>query len=167
MWLQDGQLWLSASDVLPLGGLPATGNTSAQPESKPSDNSPSPENNPPQPSVQSAVLWLRKMREIGAKSSHGQALALRRASLTVLCLMSLQACSLLNFKQPEAAPKCPIVQCLDRALMTCAGIQAPPEIKTCADAVLIASDALGEVVVCQEAHRELIRCVDEFNRNGQ
>lgn len=36
-------------------------------------------------------------------------------------------------------------------------------IKTCADAVLIASDALGEVVVCQESHAALIRCVEQFN----
>lgn len=48
-------------------------------------------------------------------------------------------------------------------MKTCAGIDTPPAIQTCADAVLIASDALGEVVVCQEAHRELIRCVEQFN----
>lgn len=36
-------------------------------------------------------------------------------------------------------------------------------IKTCADSVLIASDALGEIVVCQESHAALIRCVEQFN----
>lgn len=55
-----------------------------------------------------------------------------------------------------------MVQCLDRALKTCEGVEPRP-VGTCADAVLLASDALGEVVVCQEAHRELIRCVERFN----
>jgi serine/threonine protein phosphatase 1 len=37
-------------------------------------------------------------------------------------------------------------------------------VRSCQDAVLLASDALGEVLVCQQAHAELIRCVEEFNR---
>lgn len=42
----------------------------------------------------------------------------------------------------------------------------PPEggVKTCQDAVLLASDALGEVLVCQQAHAALIQCVEDFNR---
>jgi hypothetical protein len=78
--------------------------------------------------------------------------------------MTLPSCSWLRPKPPEAPPqaKCPIIQCLDRALLLCKGVD-PMTIKTCADAVLIASDALGEVLVCQEAHAALIRCVEQFN----
>jgi hypothetical protein len=137
---------------------------SVPPESKPSDNSPSPSSSPQSRSLMSAVSWLRRMREIGERNARGQAFALRRLSLTCLCLMTLPACSWLKPKLPEAQPaaKCPIVQCLDRALMTCPGVDPRP-VHTCADAVLVASDALGEVVVCQEAHAALIRCVEQFN----
>lgn len=36
--------------------------------------------------------------------------------------------------------------------------------RTCADAVVIASDALGAVLACQEAQRLLIECVERHNR---
>ena len=142
----------------------ATGATSQQHSTMPNSNSSLPTPSPPQRSLKNAVWWLRRMREIGERSAPGQALALRRASLTVLFLLSSPACSLLKPKLPEApAPAaCPIVQCLDRALETCTGVDPRP-VHTCADAVLIASDALGEVVVCQESHAALIRCVEQFN----
>jgi hypothetical protein len=132
---------------------------------KPSGSSSLHSKSQPPPSLKSGALWLRRMREIGERNAHAQALALRRLSLTCLCLMILPSCSWLRPKPPEAPPpaaKCPIIQCLDRALLLCKGVD-PMTIKTCADAVLIASDALGEVVVCQEAHAALIRCVEQFN----
>ena len=42
----------------------------------------------------------------------------------------------------------------------------PQPVATCADAVLVASDALGEILVCQEAHAALIRCVRQFNEDN-
>ena len=91
-----------------------------------------------------------------------------RASLAVLCLPILANCSWARLLPRDPAPAvtpCPIVQCLDRALETCEGVSPPAEgVRSCQDAVLLASDALGEVLVCQQAHAELIRCVEEFNR---
>jgi hypothetical protein len=86
--------------------------------------------------------------------------------LTVLCLLTLPSCSHLKFWQQDPTDKvepCPIVQCLDRALKTCEGVTPPQSLTNCRDAVLLASDALGEVMVCQEAHAALIRCVNDFN----
>lgn len=162
MWLPAGLPWLSASDVLPRAGLRATGSMSAQPASKPSASSSSLPPSQPSKSATSAGSPQSRAPESGEKPARGQALALRPLLLTCLCLMTLQACSLLKPKPPEPAAKCPIVQCLDRALQVCKGVDPMP-IKTCADAVLIASDALGEVVVCQESHAALIRCVEQFN----
>jgi hypothetical protein len=144
--------------------LPAIGNTSAKPESKLSDSLSSSAKSQPQPSTPNESSPQQTPPENGERSQPGPALNVRQALLSVLCLMSLQACSLLRPKLPEAAPvpQCPIVQCLDRALITCAGVDPRP-VHTCADAVLVASDALGEVVVCQEAHAALIRCVEQFN----
>lgn len=131
--------------------------------STPSSASRSPKRNQPSKSPTSAGSPRPRTPESGERHSRGPALNARRLSLIALCLMSLQACSLLSFKRPEATPaKCPIVQCLDRALKVCEGV-APRPVHTCADAVLVASDALGEVVVCQESHAALIRCVQEFN----
>ena len=91
-----------------------------------------------------------------------------RASLAVLCLLTLASCSwgkLLPRDPAPAVTPCPMVQCLDRALKACEGVIPPAEgVHTCQDAVLLASDALGEVLVCQQAHAELIRCVEDFNR---
>lgn len=87
-------------------------------------------------------------------------------SLAALCLMTLPSCSLLKFKQQDPVDPvepCPIVQCLDRAMKTCEGVTPPDTLTNCRDAVLLASDALGEVMVCQEAHRALIQCVNDFN----
>lgn len=162
MWLPAGLPWLSASDVLPRGGSSVIGSTSVPPGSKLSGNSASLSSSPPSRSATSDDLPLSRAIEIGERPARGQALALRPLLLTCLCLTILPACSLLKPKPPEPAAKCPIVQCLDRALQVCKGVDPMP-IKTCADAVLIASDALGEVVVCQESHAALIRCVQEFN----
>ena len=164
MWLPDGQQWLSASDVLPRATSSVTGNTSAQPASKLSGNS---SLQPPslQPkSTPNASSPQPRTHESGERSQPAKALNVRPTLLIALCLLSFPSCSLLRLKPPEAAPvqACPIVQCLDRALMTCAGVDPRP-VHTCADAVLVASDALGEVVVCQEAHMALIRCVEQFN----
>lgn len=164
MWLPAGLPWLSASDVLPRGGSRATGSTSGQRALKPSGSSSSQPSSPPSKSATSAGLPLSRTPENGERPARGPALVLRQALLTCLCLMTLPACSLLKPKPPEPAAKCPIVQCLDRALQVCQGVDPMP-IKTCADAVLIASDALGEIVVCQESHAALIRCVEQFNHD--
>ena len=164
VWLPAGLPWLSASDVLPRGGSPVTGNTSAQPASKLSGSSSLQPSNPPSKSPTSAGLPQSRTPESVERQPRGPALALRPLLLTCLCLMTLPACSWLKPKPPEPQAKCPIVQCLDRALQVCKGVDPMP-IKTCADAVLIASDALGEVVVCQESHAALIRCVEQFNHD--
>jgi hypothetical protein len=108
------------------------------------------------------------MRAIGERQTPDAALKLRRASLIALCLTTLPACSLGKLWQRDPVPAvspCPIVQCLDRALRTCEGVEPPSDgVRNCQDAVLLASDALGEVMVCQEAHRLLIQCVEDFNR---
>ena len=100
---------------------------------------------------------------------HGTRLARRSTgaiSLIVLSLLTLPSCSHLKFWQQDPVDKvepCPIVQCLDRALKTCEGVEPPQSLTNCRDAVLLASDALGEIMVCQEAHAALIRCVNDFN----
>lgn len=164
MWLPDGQQWLSALDAQCWVMLPEIGSTSAQPASRLSANSLSPVSSQSARSATSDASARQRTPESGERQPRGKVLNVRRASLTVLCLMSLGACSLLSPKLPEAPPPaaCPIVQCLDRALKVCEGVEPRP-IHTCADAVLIASDALGEVVVCQESHAALIRCVEQFN----
>lgn len=162
MWLQAGQQWLSASDALPRGGSPAIGNTSARPDSKPSGNSSSLSSNQQSKSPTSDDSPQSRAPESGERQPHGPALALRPLLLTCCFLTTLPSCSWLKPKRPEPQAKCPVVQCLDRALQLCKGVDPMP-IKTCADAVLIASDALGEVVVCQESHAALIRCVEQFN----
>lgn len=164
MWLPAGQQWLSASDVLPRAGSPVTGSTSAPPASKLSGNSSSLPSNPQSKSPTNGTLQQSRAPENGERQPRGPALAPRLALLTCLCLMTLPSCSWLKPKPPAPQAKCPIVQCLDRALQLCKGVD-PMAIKTCADAVLIASDALGEVVVCQESHAALIRCVEQFNHD--
>ena len=142
----------------------AIGGTSLQRWKKPSGNFSSHASNPPARSPTSDDSAQRRTPESGERQPRGKALNVRRLSLIALSLMTLGACSLLRPKLPEAAPvpACPIIQCLDRALKVCEGVQPRP-VHTCADAVLIASDALGEVVVCQESHAALIRCVEQFN----
>ena len=164
MWLPAGLPWLSASDVLPRAGSPAIGNMSAQPASRPSGNSSSLSSNPQSKSPTNGTSQQSRAPENVERQPRGQALALRPLLLTCLCLMTLPACSWLKPKPPAPQAKCPVVQCLDRALQLCKGVDPMP-IKTCADAVLIASDALGEVVVCQESHAALIRCVEQFNHD--
>ena len=166
MWLPAGLPWLSASDVLPRAGSRATGSTSAQPASKLSGNSSSLPSSPQSKSPTSAGLPQSRAPENGERQPRGPALALRPLLLTCCFLMILPSCSWLRPKLPEAQPQaiCPIIQCLDRAMTLCKGVDPMP-IKTCADAVLIASDALGEVVVCQESHAALIRCVEQFNHD--
>lgn len=160
---QAGQPLLSASDVLPRGGLLAIGSMNAQRAPKPSGSSSSRSKSQPQPLTQSADLSQPRTPEIGERQPHGQALTLRLILLMCCFLMALPSCSWLKPRPPEPpATKCPIIQCLDRALTLCKGVDPMP-IKTCADSVLIASDALGEIVVCQESHAALIRCVEQFN----
>ena len=104
--------------------------------------------------------------ETGERKAHARP-SLMRALLAVLCLPILANCSLARLLPQDPAPAvtpCPMVQCLDRALRTCEGVSPPAEgVRSCQDAVLLASDALGEVLVCQQAHAELIRCVEAFN----
>lgn len=105
--------------------------------------------------------------ESGERKAHARP-SLIQASLAALFLPILANCSLVKPWPRDPAPAvtpCPIVQCLDRALKTCEGVSPPAEgVRSCQDAVLLASDALGEVLVCQQAHAELIRCVEDFNR---
>lgn len=166
MWLPDGLPWSSALDAQCWVMLPAIGNTSAQPASRPSGSLSSPKASRPPKSPTSDDSARQRTPESGERQLRGKALNVRRLSLIALSLMTLGACSLLRPKLPEAAPvpACPIIQCLDRALKVCEGVQPRP-VHTCADAVLIASDALGEVVVCQESHAALIRCVEQFNHD--
>lgn len=164
MWLPDGQQWLSALDAQCWVMLPAIGSTSAQPASRPSGNSSSLPSSPQSKSPTNATSPQSRALENGERQPRGPALALRHLLLMCLCLMTLPSCSWLKPKPPEPQAKCPVVQCLDRALQVCKGVDPMP-IKTCADAVLIASDALGEVVVCQESHAALIRCVEQFNHD--
>jgi len=164
VWLPDGLPWLSASDVLPRATSSAIGSTSAQSASKLSASSSSLPSNPPSKSPTNATLPQSRAPENGERQTRGPALAPRLALLMCCFLMTLQACSWLRPKPPAPQAKCPVVQCLDRALTLCKGVDPMP-IKTCADAVLIASDALGEVVVCQESHAALIRCVEQFNHD--
>lgn len=162
MWLPDGQQWLSALDAQCWVMLPAIGSTSAAPEPKPSGSLSSPASNPSARSATSDASARQRTPENVERQPRGPALALRPLLLMCLCLMTLPSCSWLKPKPPAPQAKCPVVQCLDRALTLCKGVDPMP-IKTCADAVLIASDALGEVVVCQESHAALIRCVEQFN----
>ena len=108
--------------------------------------------------------------ETGERKSHARP-SLMRALLVVLFLPILANCSWVKPWPRDPAPAvtpCPIVQCLDRALKTCEGVTPPADgVRSCQDAVLLASDALGEVLVCQQAHAELIRCVEDFNRAAQ
>ena len=105
--------------------------------------------------------------ESGERNNHARP-SLTRALLAALFLPILASCSLVKPWPRDPAPAvtpCPIVQCLDRALRTCEGVSPPADgVHSCQDAVLLASDALGEVLVCQQAHAELIRCVEDFNR---
>ena len=159
LWSWLGSAWVSARLQL---------TTSALRESPQISELPMPSNSQRAKSLMSAASWLRQVREINNGRKLGRRLRVLPLSLTALCLLSLPGCSLLSSKPPSAPAvvKCPVVQCLDRALTLCEGLRNPPP-KTCADAVLVASDALGEIVVCQEAHAALIRCVEQFNAEAR
>lgn len=166
---RDGQQLPFSSSPSLAAGSSATGRHSERGQSLPSNNSSSLRTRQQRPSMPSGSWWQRRTIERGERNAHAPALSLRLGCLAALFLMSSPACSLLKLKPPEAAPvvvACPIVQCLDRAMRTCEGVEPVP-VKTCADAVLIASDALGEVLLCQESHAALIRCVQEFNRDNR
>lgn len=169
MWRRDGLPWLSRSDVLPPAGSRVTGKPSATPSPTPTVESPQPQSSPPPSSLRSAASWLRQMRALQAMPPRAAALALRRISIACCCLLILPSCSLLKPKPPSppiatpAVATCPAVQCLDRALQVCEGVPAPPQVRSCADAVVLASDALGALLMCQEAQRVLIECVERHN----
>lgn len=164
---QAGQPLLSASDVLPRGGLLAIGSMNAQAASQPSSNSPTAASNPCSTSPPSVGSPQPTSNESGERNDHARP-SLTRALLAALFLPILASCSWVKPWPRDPAPAvtpCPIVQCLDRALKTCDGVTPPADgVRSCQDAVLLASDALGEVLVCQQAHAELIRCVEDFNR---
>lgn len=163
---QAGQPLLSASDVLPRGGLLAIGSMNAQAASQPNSNSPTAASNPCSTSPPSAGSPQPPSNESGERSNHARP-SLMRVSLAALFLPILASCSWVKPWPRDPAPAvtpCPIVQCLDRAMRTCEGVTPPADgVRSCQDAVLLASDALGEVLVCQQAHAELIRCVEAFN----
>lgn len=126
-----------------------------------------PSSDPPSTLQQIVDSTRQRSSETGERSNHARP-SLIRASLAALCLLILASCSWVKPWPRDPAPAvtpCPIVQCLDRALRTCEGVSPPADgVRSCQDAVLLASDALGEVLVCQQAHAELIRCVEDFNR---
>lgn len=93
--------------------------------------------------------------------------SLHRACAIALCLMTLPACSALLPKPPEPTPvavKPAPLQCLDRAMQQCPGL-AETSLTTCADAVVLAVDAMTSLASCQDIHAELVRCVNEYRSN--
>ncbi len=164
MWL--GQTSQYSSGALPSARLAWAATTSAPRALLPSPLSNLPDGLRPLRYPPSAGSPRQQSNETGERKAHARP-SLMRASLVALSLPILANCSLARLLPRDPAPAvtpCPIVQCLDRALRTCEGVSPPAEgVRTCQDAVLLASDALGEVLVCQQAHAELIRCVEAFN----
>jgi hypothetical protein len=167
MWRPDGLLSRSSPGAYSSGLLASAPTTNAQPASQPS-RKPRALLNWRDSNWTPSASWLKRLRrENGERPTSDAPRVARRVLLIVLCPLILATCSPVKLWQRDPAPAvtpCPIVQCLDRALQTCQGVD-PPEmgVKTCQDAVLLASDALGEIVVCQQAHAALIQCVEDFN----
>lgn len=165
MW--PGQTSPYSSGALPSARLAWAATTSAPRALRPSTESTPQASLRPLRCPPSAGSPQPQSNETGERKSHARP-SLMRVSLVVLSLPILANCSLVKPWPRDPAPAvtpCPIVQCLDRALRTCEGVSPPADgVRSCQDAVLLASDALGEVLVCQQAHAELIRCVEDFNR---
>lgn len=107
--------------------------------------------------------WTSKLAQIA--SAVGRWLAVL---LGVLWMMTAQGCWLASAKPPPLAPpppQCPLVECLDRLMTPHPGVDVGNP-RTCADAYIIAVDALTGLRASQQLHAELIACVREFNRNA-
>ena len=93
---------------------------------------------------------------------------LHRICAIALCLALLPACSMLRPKLPEPVPiavEPEPLTCLDRLLEACPGVETVrPE--SCADAVVLAGDALTALLACQDRHAELVRCVVEYQERN-
>jgi len=84
-----------------------------------------------------------------------------------LCLMTLPGCSTLWPRPPAATVvPCPAIQCLDRAMQVHGGVQSEGA-RTCADAVILAVDALTALRQSQDAHAELVECIRRHNELPQ
>lgn len=169
MWLQDGQRSRCVLDASPPAGSPETG--SANGSQTPSS----------QIYVSGQSCWPGSWWKPSAASrqprpaevrrgSRGERSWLHRLSLMCLCLLMLPSCSMLSPKPPTATPvatRPEPLQCLDRLLLPCPGVDDVTPM-TCADAVVLAVDGLTGLAACQDRHAELVLCVREYQgRNKQ
>lgn len=162
MW--RGPTWLLGSPASRPALPSPLATTSTQPELLPNSAPTTLRSGPPSSWPQSAPSSKASVSAKPTSSRHAPRFPLLRSLLTCLCLITLPACSSLGWKQPERAPavvQAKPVRCNDRLMQVCQGIDLPA--KTCADAFLIASDSLGAVLACQQAHRLLIECVERHN----
>lgn len=160
MWRPAGQLLRSSSAALPSVALASmlTIRAAALPmqtsaSSRPSSGLCS--------TLRPSVVWPTPAPRARQTGSVGASWL--RALLIALCLTTLPGCWWISRKEAVAPPpKCPLVQCLDRALQLHPGVTADMP-RNCADAVVVATDGLTALIETQAAHAELIRCVEQFN----
>lgn len=167
-WRQDGPPLQFAQRASPVAGSLETGSDNAlQRQSRPSYA----------PARRRSVRHLLPLNVGSAQPmqvvrKHGARFGrswLHRICAIALCLMLLPGCSMLRPKLPEPVPvavKPEPLTCLDRLLQACEGVEmVRPE--SCADAVVLAGDALTALLACQDRHAELVRCVVEYQERNQ
>lgn len=114
-----------------------------------------------------SVARLRLRTRLGRIAS--APVLLRLTSLVVLSTTALPGCSTGWFgARPATPPECPIAQCLDRALKLApleGVLKDPQPTRTCADAAVLAADALSVLRVERTLHAELIACFAQHNKD--
>lgn len=70
--------------------------------------------------------------------------------------------------RPQTPPECPVALCLDRALSLApleGALAKPTPTRTCADAAVLAADALSVLRLERTLHAELIACFAQHNKD--
>lgn len=163
MWRLVGRLLSCQLAPFLLAPCRRPGTTNGWPDRPPSNAKLQPQSSPPCRWLPNVGCWRSSSRAPRRERRLAAPLLPHRLWLIALCLLTLPGCWT---RRPQPAPavvKCPAVQCLDRALQACPGVEGPP-VRTCADVAVRAVDVGAALLVCQAAQRELIDCIQRHNR---